>query len=378
MPNDRQSRRIAQQAVVETMVTHSVWLHRASTAQVNRMLAEFDELAGQLASALSDRLDNLTPAELAAFSRGRYTTDRLKGLRNVIDRWAESLATAISTENASALEELAGYEANYARNLVANAVTGTVAAAPSAAAVYREAMQQPVLGEMVEDMLSAAPDRARRQVYSTIRQGVSQGNTNHQIVRSIRGTRAMRYKDGVLQSSRTEIERVVRTARNHVSNVAYEETYQALGVEELVWVSTLDGMTSRVCSVRDGERYRVGSNHPRPPAHPNCRSVLSPSFDGNIMGQRPYVRAFEPVGQIPKDQRPPDMVGQVSASTTYPQWFARQPASFQREWLGPTRYDLYKKGGYKIERFVDPLGGQLTIAELRARDAETFRRLFGT
>ena len=376
MPNDRESRRIAQEVVVEAITTHTVWLHRASSAQVNRMVAEFDELAGELPAKLAERLDNLAPAELAAFSRGRYTTDRLKGLRNLIDKWAESLARAVTTENAKSLEELAGYEAGFARSLVADAVTGAVAAAPAAAAVYESAMQQPVLGQMVEDMFDEVPRRTRSIVYSQIRQGISNGQTNQQIIRALRGTKALKYKDGALNWTRNEIDNLVRTSRGHVSNVAYESTYEALGVEEVVDVATIDFRVTKYCASIDGRRHKVGTAHPRPPYHYRCRTVQAPSFAGNIMGNRPYVRAFKPVGEIPKDKRPDDMIGQVSASTNYPQWFARQPASFQRQWLGPTRYELYKKGGYKIERFSDPLGGELTIAELRARDRETFERLF--
>ena len=109
----------------------------------------------------------------------------------------------------------------------------------------------------------------------------------------------------------------------------------------------------------------------------NCRTVQVPSLAADIMGERPYVRAFKPIGEVPQGQRTKNMVGQVSANTRYRDWFARQPANFQREWLGKTRYQLYKKGKYTIDRFVDPVGRQYTIPELRARDAETFREVFG-
>ena len=95
------------------------------------------------------------------------------------------------------------------------------------------------------------------------------------------------------------------------------------------------------------------------------------------MGNRPYVRAFKPVGQIPKDERPADMIGQVSGRTTFASWFDRQPASFQREWLGASRYDLYRQGDYTLDRFIDPTGRKLTLAELRQRDTATFEELFG-
>lgn len=377
MPSDRESRRIAQQRVVEAMTRHTSYLHRASTAQINAMREAIDSLSGDMLRDVSDRLDNLTPGELRAFARGRYSTDRLKGLRNTIDGWAVKMGERINALAKGGFEELAGHEAQFARRLLVESIEDAVPAAPAAGAVYSAAMAQPVLGELVDNMLADVPERTKRQVYARMRQGIAQGETNHQIIRALRGTKALNYKDGTLQWARNEVERVVRTGRNHISNVAYEETYEALGVTELVWTSTLDGRTSSICASRDGERHKVGTNHPKPPAHPNCRSVLAPSFDGDIMGKRPYVRAFKPVGQIPKGDRPKDMIGQVSAGTTYSKWFERQPASFQREWLGETRYKLYRDGSYTLDRFVDPIQGKLTIEQLRQRDAATFKELFG-
>jgi hypothetical protein len=122
----------------------------------------------------------------------------------------------------------------------------------------------------------------------------------------------------------------------------------------------------------------------------NCRSVLAPSFDGEVMGQRPYVRSlkvkgndenakFRPIGKMTQKQREEAQlkVGQVAASTNYSKWFDNQPASFQREWLGESRYRLYRDGGYSIDRFVDPIKGELTLDQLRQRDAATFAELFG-
>lgn len=377
MPNDRESRRIAQEQVVTMLARHSSYLHRASTAQVNAIAKAIESLSADMTREVADRLDNLTPAELSAFSRGLYTTDRLRGLRNVIDGWAVKMGSTLNDMALGGFRELAGHEAEFARTLLSESIEGALPAAPTAAAAYSAAIARPVLGELVEDMLADIPERAKRQVYSRIRQGISQGETNYQIVRALRGTKALNYKDGVLQTSRNDVERVVRTARNHTSNVAYNETYQALGVEFVRFCSVLDGRTSKRCASLDSKRFGINDNYPQPPLHPNCRSVITPDLGGNVMGQRPYVRAFKPVGQVPKDQRPDDMIGQVAAGTNYSKWFGNQPASFQREWLGDKRYQLYKKKDYSLDRFVDPIKGELTLEQLRQRDAATFAELFG-
>lgn len=373
----KEARAAAQRKIVEAIARHTAWLHRAATAQANDLTEIIDKSGDTLARLLNDRLDNLTPAEIKAFSQGKYTTSRLKGLRKEMDAWAKALASEVTQASFEGFEKLAGYEASYARETLSGALTDTkLPAAPAAAAAMKAAKDAPVLGQMLSDLVSDVTSPVKRRIYSTIRQGISEGQTNQQIVRALRGTRALKFKDGVLQTTRVAAERMVRTGRNHVSNVSMNETYGALGVEEVVWTSTLDGRTSDVCATRDGTRYKVGSNHPTPPAHPNCRSIIAPSLDGDIMGQRPYVRAFEPVGEIPKGQRPGDMIGQVSAKTTYSDWFGRQPASFQKEWLGPSRYKLYRKGDYKLDRFVDPTGKRLTLDELRIKDRETFSEIF--
>lgn len=107
----------------------------------------------------------------------------------------------------------------------------------------------------------------------------------------------------------------------------------------------------------------------------NCRTVqVGCDKDGKIDGKRPFVADTRSVKNIPKDERA-GIIGQVNANTTYPQWFKNQSAAFQKEVLGPTKYDLYKKGGYTMDRFVDELGKPYTIAELRSLDEKTFKEL---
>ena len=378
MATRKETSRIAQERMVEAITRHMAYLHRLSTGQANKAIAIVNRLGSDLARDVADRLEELTPAEMKAFAAGKYTTARLKGLRSVINDWAEQLGKQLNEEVLTGLKDLADNETSYAHRLLQSVLENPIAAAPGAGVAYAAAMERPAMGQLVTEMLDEIPERTRKQVYSRIRQGIAQGETNGQIVRGLRGTKALRYRDGIFQTTRIAAERVVRTGVNHVSNTAYAETWEATGVEEVVDVATLDGRTSKYCASVDGRRHKVGTAHPRPPYHPNCRTVQIPSLAADIMGERPYVRAFKPVSEIPKDRRSKDMIGQVSAKTRYPDWFSRQPASFQREWLGDTRYKLYKKGDYTIDRFVDPVGRQYSIAELEARDSETFKEVFGS
>jgi hypothetical protein len=68
------------------------------------------------------------------------------------------------------------------------------------------------------------------------------------------------------------------------------------------------------------------------------------------------------------------MDGQIPAETTFGEWIEKQNAARQDEKLGPTRGKLLREGGLKFDRLYNEKGVFLTLAELKARDAEAFKR----
>lgn len=387
----RDDLKAAQRAIVAALSQHAAYNYRASTAVVNRINEEIDRLAKELVGQLADLLESLTDAEMQAFLAGKYTTGRLKSMKAEIDAWGRALDEAIKSEWEKSALLLAGYEAAYAADVMKQALDDLPKHKPAPEKVLRKATQAPIQGHLVSDMLASLAPTQRDRVYAAIRQGIAAGDTNSQIIRMLRGTPALRYQDGLMQAAKRDVERLVRTARNHISNVAYEDTYAALGVEQVVWVATLEGRTCAACATMDGKIFEVGTAHKTPPVHPNCRCVLAPALDSEIVGNRPYVRAlkvrkrdgtneFRSIGNMTKKQREEAglEVGQVKASTTFKSWFDNQDAAFQRQWLGPTRYKLYREGGLSLDRFVDvQKGREYSLEELRRRDADTFRAVFG-
>lgn len=389
--------RAAQNAIAQALAQHASYQHRASSSVVNVVSKELRALASALSADLLPLLEDITPAEARWFLAGQYRTTRLKRLRDAIVAYGDGAGAVLKREWESTAPKLAEYEASYAAAMLGQAVDGLPKLDVKGDTIYRKAMQTPMSGgapyggRLVQELLDRFPQDQADRVMAAVKSGIVSGQTNSDIVKAIRGTKALNYRDGVAQIARGSAEMFVRTARNHISNQAMADTYEKLGVKYVVWVSTLDGRTSKICSVRDGMRWKIGEPHPVPPAHPNCRSALAPSVDGDLIGSRPYVRAlkvkkrdgtdrFRAIGDMTPKQREEAglQVGQVKASTSYGKWFANQDAAFQQEWLGPRRYQLYKKGGYTLDRFVDPrTGRQYTLNELRARDEETFRQIFG-
>jgi hypothetical protein len=67
-------------------------------------------------------------------------------------------------------------------------------------------------------------------------------------------------------------------------------------------------------------------------------------------------------------------VGRVPAATTYQDFLGRQSAAFQDEVLGKTKGVLFRKGGLKVDQFVDRNGTELTLDQLAATKPEAFRK----
>jgi SPP1 gp7 family putative phage head morphogenesis protein len=209
---------------------------------------------------------------------------------------------------------------------------------------------RPFQGRFLREWLSEAEEGAAKRVRDAIRIGVVEGETIDKIVRRVRGTRVLKYKDGALEISRRSAEAMVRTAVTHTSNVATQATLEANSdiLDGIIWVSTLDSRTTIICAGLDGKTFPLSSG-PRPPAHINCRSTILPNIKGTD------IRALA--------ERP-----------TFEAWLTKQPPEVQADILGATRLRLWKAGEIKLEGFTDSKQRVLTLEQLRARNAAAFEK----
>lgn len=366
----------AQKALLDALTQHQAYLYRASSQSVNELIKRFNSLSNTQLQRLSELLEELTDSErnaLKSFNFGSKakTSKLIEEIKTILDEWFTSIDVDLSEKFHKSALDLAIYEAAYTAKLA-----GDAAVVVAGAEIYKTARKTPFAGGQLVDYLFAdIADSLRKKVEYVIRDGISQGETNQQIVQRIKGKKSLDYKDGLFKSSRESIERQVRTVRSHVANVAYGDTWEALGFTHVKFVSTLDGRTSKICMSHSDDVYPINSAHPRPPLHYNCRSVLiGVDADGKLSGKRPFVADSRKVRDIPKDQRD-GIIGQVDANTTFKSWFAQQDEEFKREWLGKSKYKLYAEGGYSLDRFVDPIGREYTLKELEILDKKTFKEL---
>lgn len=366
----------AQKAILSAWNQHQAYNYRASTQAVNELLKQFYGTSNKMVSELRDLLESLTDAELTALASGKYTTSNLKEVQALLKTWFQDISVDMPETFAKSATAMAVYEASYVSTLV----TGTALSA-SGEKLYKLAKSKPLAGGMlIEEMFNNISIGIRQQVEHAIRDGINHGQTNQEIVTRIKGKRTKvgneyQYVGGVWDVAKSSIERTVRTARSHVANVTYDDTWSALGFDYRKVVATLDGRTCFDCARLDGKVYHKDDpKRPRFPRHYNSRTVeIGCDKDGHIAGKRSFVLSKVKVKDIPKDQRE-GIIGQTDGDTSFKD-VIKNNDGFAREWLGPSRYQLYKQGKYTIDKFVDPQGGMYSLAQLEILDKKTFEEL---
>ena len=277
----------------------------------------------------------------------------------------------------SDLLDLAEYSAAAeARALGGVLVADTTLAVPSAAQVMAAATARPLgngkTAKMLEPFINEWVTGSIDKVDNAIRLGFFQGKTNREIISEVVGTASNKYKDGLIDATYRNAETVVRTAVQHVAQVARSEMWEQNKdiIEAYEWVSVLDNRTTQQCQSLSGRVFEMGKG-PLPPLHPNCRSAAVPVISNK------YIRDTLRKGAT---QASKGAAGgeQVAANLTYFDWLKTQPAAFQDEAIGPVRGKLFRDGGISAERFAELSLGKnfepLTLDQMRALEPVAFER----
>ncbi|MBV7475387.1 phage minor head protein [Pseudoxanthomonas sp. PXM05] len=361
-------------ALQDEAIDHAVDLQRYSMDVVRRMIALLNRSDARLAAQLSEALLRLDAAS--------FTVERLEATLAAVRATNRAAYDAILVALESDLRNFAEYEAAYEVRALHSPMPAAVALqvpvyGVPAEQVYAAALARPFQGRLLADWVANLEESRATAIRNAVRLGFVEGRTVPEIVRSIRGTRALNYADGLLARPRRELEAVVRTAISHTAQTARQLTYDANAdiVKALKWVSTLDGRTSPMCRIRDGLEYTATVPHKPVGGHKvpwgdgpgrlhfNCRSVSVP-----------VLKSWRELG-LDADEVPPatraSMDGQVPADTTYGSWLARQSAARQDEILGPERGRLLRSGEVSFDKFYDDRGRWLTLDQLRQREGLT-------
>jgi len=396
--------------ILDLLVRHRIFLTRLSAEQGVRIGVILNRNNRDHVAMIREQLEDLV-------EMNKFTSQQV----NALGKLESDLADALDTDYADAqawyvkeLDELVTHEIAASEKIVKSALTLDLAkttSLPTQTALNRLTATTPYNGYPIGNWFKGMESSEINQVMARVRSGIANGDTIQDMIRGIRGTRESGYTDGIMKGYTTrQAETLARTVTNGVSNAAQQEYYKANEslISHEVYTATLDGRTSTICASLDGTRHKVGEG-PVPPLHPNCRSVRVPvtksMAEEGLIGDRPYVRdadtrrernirfraeAHKEAGDekwkaMSVRQRDSAIrkqriewskanVGQVSAKTSYETWLNRQPAWFQKEVLGKTRYELFSKGDLKLSSFIDHNNQRYTLEQLRKIEGAAFEK----
>jgi len=328
-----------------------------------------------------------------------YGVRRTNALLSAISKIIDKHYGRIETETTSSLVSVGEYAAEtYART--ANKIFGT------------ELLSIQTTLERIKAIVNTTPLQGnpasawwKKQVADTtlrfnsqMRMGLLAQETNEQLVTRVLGqqvgsvltqtttgrVRVPLYAQGVLDVSRKDASSIVRTHTQTVSNNAIQSVVEEnqdiiKGQKALV---TLDGRTSDICRARSGGCwFSDGTPMPEstvqipfpgpPPWHYNCRTILVPVFKSwaelasEAGANADVIAALKATPEFQSTQS--SMDGQVPGDLNYEKWFSTKPVAFQKEVLGPSKYELWSKGKLSFADMVSPSGRPLTVKELRAK-----------
>lgn len=336
----------ADRTMRDAVLRYHLRLERLSVSASRTILADIEAALRDVSGAIRQRSrgdETFTLARLIAL-RGE-----LAALRTAL---ADKIAGRVRASGFAAAEAAGGLGRATARdlNIVASWIDVPVGSLRETLAVPFDGLTWTRWGsKLAHDVL----DRTD----SELRQAIALGEP-------IRDA-AKRF-ERLLGLAKPSAQKLARTALNDIGNRARMTTYRAnrAVIGSVRFVATLDARTSAICRGLDGKTYNLDDPKlPRPPRHPNCRSVLVP-----------VTKTFRELGidiDEPAAGTRASADGPVSASLSYADWLKTQPEEFQREVLGPTRFNAWK-AGLPIDAMATD-DRELTIAELKRFYPEKFK-----
>ena len=343
------------QLLHDLTVKFQVYLERLKAGEMRRIdstIRDFDEA---MKAAM---------VELGEGPSRRKLERVLKALRVQM----ESLSDVQLESYLKTLKKFSKYAMEYTTETINTiAPPGSPALTPASAASWAAALEAPIqaTGDTLQSFIKDWSDSTIKKVEGAVRTGFAQGQTNAEIVRRIRGTKANNFKDGILGGiTKREANAMVRTSLQHVSAQAQQTVYDDNSdiISGYIWISTLDSRTTTQCKGLDSKEFQMGKG-PIPPIHIGCRSTTIPKIAGvDLLGET--TRASED--------------GQVPATTTYYSWLKTQSTEFQNDALGVTRATLFRKGGLSADEFsrlsLDKNFEPLTLEEMKLKNPAAFQR----
>lgn len=388
--------------IADDFIRHSIDLDRFAAGERLRTLNALRDLESEMIAKLKDR------AKLTNFQAARTEALLQQTQATIAKRYKK-----IRADRKASLETV--YEAE--KNFVVQTANNRIGASVMTVFVDEKVTRRAVDGTLINGAPSAVwwnnqANGLKQRFENAVRTGILAGETNDQIARRIRGTKANNFEDGVMSATRREATALVRTSVQAVANKARQDTFEENidVISQVQQRSTLDSRTTNICKSYSGLVWKMkkgpngveyipdghdkkfanvdrdGGLHYGPPRHWQCRSALVPLTQSweelankkvKTPGDREkkFREKFEDrlrkrgfskdqIANIKAKTRA-SMNGQVPVDLNYEDWLKTQPESVQIDALGVERWRLWKTG--RIDNFrqlTDNSGRPLTLNDL--------------
>ena len=196
------------------------------------------------------------------------TSAKQRRMEKLLEQTQATIATAyagIRDEVKADLREVAALSAANAGGSI-NAAVGVDIATTALAPERIRALADDtlVMGAPTRQWWSDQAASVLKNFRDQVQRGYASGEGVDEIVRRIRGTRALNYADGTMNIARRNAEALVRSSVQAISNSARNETFENNSdiVENLMQISTLDGRTSVQCIARSNLQWNIETKAP--------------------------------------------------------------------------------------------------------------------
>ena len=269
------------------------------------------------------RGEEVKPSDVARSERLRQL---LAQIEQEVGQYAQYADASIRRQQSAAIEAAGQHAEDLTRAAIGDAPTDEARLSLRWNRLPREAMVELVgqlhNGAPLDLLLGELGPEASQRVKDALLEGLAMGRNPRVIARDVRRSMGMPLTRS-LRISRTE------TLRAHRLSVLANYQANSDVVKGWRWSASHSSRTCLACLAMDGKVFPLDKP---PPMHVSCRcSVIPVPVSWRDLGV---------------DAPEPDL-GETGA-----EWFAKQPASVQREMMGDEAYKAYKAGRVTLDDFV--------------------------
>ena len=325
--------------IIEIAARHAVYFEGLKTGYVKA----FDKFLKEMRRDILARIRKISNPD-------SMNAKRLNALLRAVDKAAGKGFAGYEKVWRAQIAEVGGYAAEFEVKALGK-VLKVDFSLPTPTQIANAAFTRPLSvngvygGALLDAFFADVAAKTATRVTGAIRLAAAQGSTTQELVRALRGTRANRFRDGIMDLTRRDAEMIARTSLHHASNTAREAVWAENSgiIEQVEFLAVLDSRTTEPCRSLSGRRFDIDKG-PVPPLHINCRSNRVPVFKDGLDFLDGAGTQFS---------RGADGVSRVSPDMTYYEWLKTQPKGFQDSVIGPERGALLRDGGISSSRFAE-------------------------